>query len=250
MRHGEPNYEKDCLTQLGRVQARLAAERLLSEGISEVYSSPMGRAQQTAQAFCDMANAQAGHDQGGNVQGNRDQSGNVHGNRGHGSNARRLEIKTLDFMHEIRWGSANGDPIFADGHPWSIADEMMRLGEDLQDPGWKEHPVFFQNNLAVAESEKVATHADEWLKGFGYEREGLYYRCVDSQKAKRTIALFCHGGSSTALFAHLLNETFPYLCAAIHLDFTGITILRFDSRQGSLAMPILELVGDSRHIQP
>ena len=217
VRHGEPNYEKDCLTELGCVQAGLAAKRLMREGIGEVYSSPMGRARQTAQAFCDLSGIE--------------------------------EMKILDFMHEIRWGSVSGEPIFEGGHPWSIADEMMRRGEDLKAADWREHPVFFADNLAVAECEKVAKKADEWLKEFGYEREGLYYRCVDSKKADRTIALFCHGGSSTALFAHLLNTTFPYLCAAIHMDFTGITTLRFDSRHGSLAMPILELVSDDYHIK-
>lgn len=216
VRHGEPNYEKDCLTAVGQEQARAAAQRLLSEGIEEVYSSPMGRARQTAQAFCELTNTQA---------------------------------KILDFMHEIRWGSANGEPIFADGHPWSIADEMMRRREDLSDPGWKTHPVFFGNNLAVGETEKVARGTDDWLRSLGYEREGLYYRCVDGERAGGTVALFCHGGSSTAMFAHLLNQTFPYLCAAIHMDFTGITILRFDSRVGSLSLPILELVNDARHIQ-
>ena len=40
IRHGDPNYEKDCLTELGHKQASAAAQRLLSEGIDEIYSSP------------------------------------------------------------------------------------------------------------------------------------------------------------------------------------------------------------------
>lgn len=33
VRHGHPNYEIDCLTELGHLQAEAAAERLCSEGI-------------------------------------------------------------------------------------------------------------------------------------------------------------------------------------------------------------------------
>ena len=40
VRHGEPNYEKDCLTELGIRQAEAAAERLSGEGIDAVFSSP------------------------------------------------------------------------------------------------------------------------------------------------------------------------------------------------------------------
>jgi probable phosphoglycerate mutase len=47
IRHGDPNYEKDCLTELGHKQAAAAAQRLLKEGIDEIYSSPQGRAMQT-----------------------------------------------------------------------------------------------------------------------------------------------------------------------------------------------------------
>ena len=32
VRHGEPDYEKDCLTDLGIKQAEIVAKRLLDEG--------------------------------------------------------------------------------------------------------------------------------------------------------------------------------------------------------------------------
>ena len=36
VRHGEPDYANDCLTEQGRLQAKAAAERLREEGISEI----------------------------------------------------------------------------------------------------------------------------------------------------------------------------------------------------------------------
>ena len=50
IRHGDPDYDHDCLTPLGQREAALTADRLASLPIDEVYVSPLGRAQETAQA--------------------------------------------------------------------------------------------------------------------------------------------------------------------------------------------------------
>ena len=104
VRHGEPNYEKNCLTETGIVQAKLAADRLKEEGIEEIWSSPYGRAMETAEATAKVLG---------------------------------LPIKTLDFMKELDWGGINDVPIFSDGHPWDIADEMAKRGMDLNDDNWE-----------------------------------------------------------------------------------------------------------------
>ncbi|MBQ2953810.1 MAG: histidine phosphatase family protein [Clostridia bacterium] len=48
VRHGHPDYARDCLTALGRQHAAAAAERLAGEGISRIFSSTHGRALETA----------------------------------------------------------------------------------------------------------------------------------------------------------------------------------------------------------
>ena len=90
---------------------------------------------------------------------------------------------------------------------------------------------------------------DAWLESLGYKREGLYYRCVREDGNQHTVALFCHGGSSTAMLARILNLPFPYLCATLHLDFTGIAIIRLPKRPGEISAPHMELMGDDRHIR-
>ena len=67
VRHGEPDYENDCLTEKGIKQAERTAIRLRQEPIKAIYASPMGRARQTASFTAD----------------------------DHG-----LKIQALDFMHE------------------------------------------------------------------------------------------------------------------------------------------------------
>ena len=189
VRHGEPDYEHDCLTERGRIQAAAAA-----------------------------------------------------------SEALRLPVKTLDFMRELRWGSVDGTPVPADGHPWDIADLLAAEGWDLTDPAWREHP-YFRSNRVTAEADYVAEKTDEWLYSLGYERNGAYYRCIRPGDRQETVALFCHGGSSSAMMGRILNLTFPYACGLFHLEFTGITVIRLDRNPGRQVLPCLELANDGRHLR-
>jgi len=101
----------------------------------------------------------------------------------------------------------------------------------------------------TAEADSVARKTDEWLLSLGYERHGAYYRCIRPDNRQKTVALFCHGGSSAAAMGHILNLTFPYACGLFHLEFTGITVIRLDRNPGRQALPCLELANDGRHIR-
>ncbi len=214
VRHGHPDYVRDCLTPLGHEQAEKAALRLREEGISEIFSSPFGRACETAR---------------------------------HTANLLHLNVTTLDFIREIRWGSADGGEIYHGGHPWDTALYALSLGHSLMDENWAEEPPF-AGNIARQEAARVAASSDEWLASLGYRREGANYRVV-GEHTDRTIALFSHGGSSTALLSRLLNLPFFYLCRAICPDFTSITALHLADESGVLTAPMIEYANDSRHIR-
>ena len=215
VRHGEPDYARDCLTELGRIQAEKAAQRLLGEGIGEIYASPLGRARETAQAAAEVLG---------------------------------LPVKTLDFMEEVRWGSADGEELYAGGHPWAIADEMARQGMELNRADWRDAP-WFRTNRVVECVDRVERGIDEWLAGFGYLREGSHYRYAEEETQHKTVALFSHGGSSCAAMGHILGLPFPYAIALLHLDFTGITVVRLDSRAGIGAIPQLKCSNDTAHLR-
>lgn len=215
IRHGDPNYDLDCLTELGHKQAKIAAQRLLKEGIEEIYSSPLGRARQTAQAFSEASGID--------------------------------DIKILDFMQEIRFGR-EGEMYEDKWNPWLVVEDLVKNGKDIQTPDWREYPVF-KENLATVDTDKIAVEADKWLSTLGYEREGKYYRCTRQDDKEKTIALFCHGGSSTAFFSRVLNQQFPYMCAVLlHYPHTTISVIKFNKTPGSLCQPIIELLNDARHL--
>lgn len=48
VRHGDPDYIHDSLTEKGKREAELLSKRLAKMDIQEFYQSPLGRAQLTA----------------------------------------------------------------------------------------------------------------------------------------------------------------------------------------------------------
>lgn len=213
VRHGHPDYERDCLTELGHRHAEAAAERLKDEGVERIFSSSCGRARETAEHL-------AAH--------------------------LRLSVELRDFMREIRWGSADGKPIAHDGHPWTLADRMVERGEPLLNVGWMDADGFRGNRLLEC-AERVAAETDAWLQELGYSREGLYYRA--GENTAHTAAVFGHGGASAAMLSHLFNLPFPFVCAAMGPDYTGITVVSLPDRPGELIAPRFEIMNDARHIR-
>ena len=95
VRHGDANYERDCLTELGHAQAEAAATRLLDERIDRIFSSTCGRAVETARHIAEK--------QGLGIE------------------------ESYDFMREISWGS-----IAEESRTHTPCDEQfLRLSPDL-----------------------------------------------------------------------------------------------------------------------
>ena len=210
IRHGEPDYEKDCLTETGKKQAEAAAKRLEREGIEEIYASPMGRASETAAYTADRLG---------------------------------LPVRTLDYMHEISWG---GPGIPEEGHPWTLSDRMIS-GEDFDfyHADWTQHP-YFRSNEAVRYLREISAKFDALLLQQGYRHEGTRFLCeTDRQK---TIAVFSHGGSGACVLAHLLALPFPYVCTVMPYEFTSVSTLEFPVRRGEYVHPRIELFNDAAHI--
>lgn len=210
VRHGEPDYVHDCLTEEGRLQAAAASERLVGEGISEIYTSPCGRASETASYTA----ARLG-----------------------------LPVTTLDYMHEISWG---GFRIPHNGHPWTLGDRMLEDGFDFYAQDWKEYP-YFNGNVATEYYNEIVEKFDVFLEEHGYRHEDRRFQCQGGKD--NTIAVFSHGGSGACVLAHLLNLPFPYVASVMPYDFTSIIILNFPVNEGSHVFPRLELFNDCTHIK-
>ena len=210
VRHGEPDYKNDCLTETGKLQAQAAALRLENEGISEIYASPMGRARETA---------------------------------GYTAERLGLPITILDYMHEIDWG---GLDVPQNGHPWTLSDWLLEEGFDLSRDNWREHP-YFKNNVVTEYYDMVSQKFDVFLEEQGYRHEkGRFFCTADDDK---TIAVFSHGGSGACVLANILNQPFPYNLCVMPYEFTSIISVNIPTRPGTYVHPIIELYNDAAHIR-
>ncbi len=210
VRHG--HHINDCLTPLGNKQAAAAAQRLQEEGIQKIFSSTRRRAYETAE---------------------------------YTANQFGISMEKCDFMQEIGWGSLD-KPLYTDGSPWTATDDMVDDNESLLCQDWMKKQPFY-NNRVVDYVQEVAEATDVWLQKLGYSREGNYYRVIGD--TEKTIAVFGHGGASSAILSHLFNLPFPFVCATIRPDYTSITIVELSNEKGSLVTPRFEILNDDRHIQ-
>lgn len=214
VRHGHPNYRKDCLTELGHLQAAAAADRLEHEGIEQIFSSSCGRALETAEYT-----------------------------------ARKIGISNIvpcDFMREISWGSIDDVELPFGGHPWNTSEYLVSIGQSLLDTDWQTSEHFCNNIVAKLVDEKMQAF-DALLSTFGYQREGLYYRVTEN--SDKTIAVFSHAGSSSTILGHLFNLPIPFAWAAMPPQVTSVTIVTLSGENGTLITPKLELFNDAKHLE-
>lgn len=212
VRHGHPDYQKDCLTPLGHLHAEAAAERLRGETIHRAFSSTKGRALETAE---------------------------------HILRGRELTLTPCDFIREIGWGAYNEEELPHRGHPWYTASDMVSRGESIVSTHWADEKPFCDNRVKDCAA-FVAKGTDEWLSSLGYEREGEFYRV--KRASDETILMTSHAGSSSAVFAHMFNLPFPFICVALEPRFTAITVVSLEGEEGALISPRFEILNDARHI--
>ena len=214
IRHGTPNYEKDCLTDRGRQEAELLAERLLKEDIAAVYTSPMGRARETAGAYT----RRSGH-----------------------------EAVVCNWLHEFDV-SIND---LSTGKPrqvvtWDMPPEVWTKSELLYDRlGYGKAPEAFGTDM-FPRAEAVRVGLDELLARHGLIREGGAFRKEGNTDV--TLALFCHFGAGCVVIAQLLGLSPMLTLQGFSADPTAIATLCTDDRFDRIVNFRLHGYGDTYHL--
>ena len=198
VRHGDPIYDPDSLTELGHKQASALAKRFSLYGLDAVYSSPSNRAKLTAQPTCE---------------------------------ALGLEVKICDWADENLAGADTGYKNKDGSFVWCFDDREMV--EKFNDPAvralgmeWYKHEYFskfpFERGM-----KRISAAVDDFLLSLGYEhdREKCCYRKVG--KSPERVALFAHGGASMMIFSALLDIPYPQLCTRCSISYTGVTAIGF-----------------------
>ncbi|MDR2547369.1 MAG: histidine phosphatase family protein [Lachnospiraceae bacterium] len=223
IRHGEPDYSTDSLTANGKKQALALANRFGSHGFDEIYSSPLGRAKQTAEPTCE-----------------------------------RLKLPFIieEWMSEdlvyndFSITNENGSS------DWAIVgnDVEIMKGALTQD-NWFNHPVFGKCRSARGGYQRIIAASDEFLARLGWQREGeVYYNATwekdTLQKASATkkVAAFCHHGLGTTWLSHLLSIPFHLMWCGFDIAHSGVTVLEFAANNDGYAVPRCLCWSDISHI--
>lgn len=199
VRHGDPIYDPDSLTELGHKQAEALAKRFQLYGLDEVYSSPSTRARQTAQPTCE---------------------------------ALGLEMKICDWADE---GRAWHDTciVKADGkQTWGFQDKATV--ERFNDPKvlalgqkWYTHPHFKDYNFGAGIN-RINYAVDELLLSLGYEhdRENVCYRQV--KQPPQRVALFAHQGAGMMILSSILDIPYPMISTHFEFGHSSVTVIAFE----------------------
>ena len=208
IRHGNPDYALDCLTELGHKQAEAAAEVLCTMEIDKIFASTHGRAIETAE---------------------------------HTANKLGFEIQGCDFIRELT-SRRKDDPTLPWSPEYSAWRRLLEYGRrnlPLLDPAWRDHELF-EDIDTVDCIDKLCIGLDEWLSSLGVERDGIYYRI--KEKKLGTVAMFCHAMAYSAAMAYMFNLTFPFVSLAMPMPQAAITVIDFDGEIDEVIAPkILKL---------
>ena len=239
VRHGDPDYQLDCLTETGAGEAEILSNRLKNEKIDRFYLSPLGRAVATGMPTL----REKGFDEA-----------QIRQARMTGETVRSADgtvtAQVLPWLREfapriVRPDSAVPRVVW-DWLPADYAGHSL-----LSDPDkWPLDPVLLtgssEHGSIADESRWVTEGFDSLLAENGYVRDGSVYRV---EKANRdTICLFCHFGVSGLMLAHLLGVS-PYVlwqgfCALP----TSVTTLYTEERRKGTASIRITSYADTSHL--
>ncbi len=215
IRHGDPDYEHDSLTETGWNEAKLLAVRLYkTESIKEFYVSPMGRARDTASLTLKKFGQEAVI-----LPWLREFNEAL---------IRRPDVPKRDM---ISWDWLPQDwtkePLFYDFEHWLDAN-VFRISSVPE--------VFHQ----------VTSSLDEFLLNHGYRHEGNLFR-VD-HASPDTIAFFCHFGVECVLLAHLLHISPMQLWHGFCAAPSSVTTIYTEERRKGYAQFRVSSFGDISHL--
>lgn len=205
IRHGDPDYENDCLTPSGLVEAKALAKYLAYVKIDKLYCSPLGRARKTADIVSEKVKRKA---------------------------------IVLEWLRELPYR-----PLKDSGLPaWDLPGNRLRNQSYLKNlTKWGQIPEMKESKLEPL-IRSMQKNSDQFLSKLGYQRKKEEYRIL--QRSEDQIAVVCHAGMGLAWLSHLLAIPLPLMWAGFFLHTTSVSTILFDERKPGIACPrCLELGG-------
>lgn len=212
IRHGDPDYAIDSLTQKGWREAEYLSKSISEMDVKAFYVSPLGRAKDTAFVTLNKMNREA---------------------------------------QELPWLREFKAPILDEGTgvnriPWDwLPSDWTKVDAYYDRELWHTVQVM-QSASVIEEAKRVYEGLDEILKVHGYEREGNVYRVV--RPNNDTIVMFCHFGVECIMLGHLLGISPMVLWHGFCAAPSSVTTLITEERRKGIASFRMSGFGDISHL--
>ena len=212
IRHGDPNYEIDSLTEKGWREAELLSEKISAMEVDAFYVSPLGRAKDTASFTLKKMGRTA------------------------------EECPWLREFHAPVVNEDTGEKCL----PWDmIPSYWTSFPEYYSREEWHTTPRMKSGNV-ISEARRVYEGIDSIIERHGYKREGNIYRAV--RPNRETVVLFCHFGVECVMLGHLLGISPVLLWHGFCAAPTSVTTLITEERREGTAYFRMSSFGDVSHL--
>lgn len=213
VRHADPDYSIDSLTDKGWIEAEHLSERLKDIKVKDYFVSPLGRARDTASLTLKKV---------------------------------EREATVCDWLREfnapIKRPDCNGELCGTwDWLPqdWTQDERHFRYDE------WYKNEIMVEGNVK-GEYDRVVKELDDLLETYGYKREGKFYRVVNPNDD--TIVFFCHFGVECVLLSHLLNVSPMVFWHGFCALPSSVTVVASEERREGIAYFRTLTFGDTSHL--
>ena len=214
VRHGDPDYTTDSLTDRGILQANAVAKRLAASGIDRVFTSPMGRARQTAEPTCKLLG---------------------------------IDYEVEEWTHEI--GDEKMTP-YPDGIMKSIShspNTVFRQDGNIYLPYERACECTAIDQTRMPDAIRFLEESgNEFLERLGYKAEGGLFRTVRPNDDR--VALFCHTAFARAWLSILLHIPLHIVWASFQVTHTSVTVLEFKNYESGFTAPKCLCLSDMSHL--
>ncbi|MBQ9769958.1 MAG: histidine phosphatase family protein [Clostridia bacterium] len=214
IRHGDPDYETDSLTERGALQAEAVGKRLAAAKIDRVFTSPLGRAKQTAEPACRLLGLTP-----------------------------TVEDWTEEISEYIRIYNPDGSFHSVSGLQNTTFLENGNIDISFTDAVTCEGINKTRMNEVLPYLKK---EGDAFLERLGYKYEDGVYKIV--KPSEERVALFCHAAFTRAWLSILLHIPVHIMWASFSYDHTGVTVLEFKNNENGITAPQCLTYSDISHL--
>ena len=215
IRHGEPDYTTDTLTPYGKLQAEALSKKLEKTGIDQIYTSPRGRAIQTAEPTCQKLG---------------------------------LPYTIEEWAYEIGNSAHTTYPDGVDTHITDLQTTLLRDNGQIDLPFSRtfECSALAQSNMEE-EFHRVREAGEKILEKLGYQKQNDVYKILNPSEDR--VALFCHAIFARVWLSDLLHIPLHIMWSSFFAHhLTGVTVLRFKNNEDGFTSPQCLTFSDTSHL--